>query len=44
MDEDVKGGLPDEDENNEKGDNEMDVAHSVILLLEINVRPVKEEC
>ena len=43
FDEEVKGSLPDEDENNEKGDDEMYISHPVILLLEINVRPVKEE-
>jgi hypothetical protein len=43
LDEDVKGGLPDEDENNEKGNNEMYISHSVIFLLEVDVRPVEEE-
>jgi hypothetical protein len=43
FDEVIKGCLPDEDENNEKGNNEMYISHSVIFLLEVDVRPVEEE-
>jgi hypothetical protein len=43
FDEDVKGGLPEEDENDDERNYEMDVAHPVVVLLEVDVRPIEEE-
>jgi hypothetical protein len=43
LDEDVKGGLPDEDENDEKRNDEVYIPHLVVVLLEVDVRPIQEE-
>jgi hypothetical protein len=35
--------LPDEDENDEERDDEVYIPHLVVVLLEVDVRPIQEE-